>query len=165
MHETFALCNMNSTQLEIAHYCDKIKQLLLSKNAKYGDSALNPCRVFSKANAVEQILVRIDDKLNRIQKGAGLLASDEDVIQDLIGYLVLLQIAQERQKPPESLESIYKEVLKDQLYSGNNSYDRWDGVDIEPKYSNGNHLMGSCKASDGLLDGHHLQIMGERSPD
>ena len=35
-------------------------------------SALKPCRVFSKASAVEQLLVRIDDKLNRIMQGAGL---------------------------------------------------------------------------------------------
>ena len=50
-------------------------------------------RVFSKSDDVEQILVRIDDKLNRIKHGAGLLAKDEDVIVDLIGYLVLLKIA------------------------------------------------------------------------
>ena len=37
--------------------------------------------------------MRIDDKLNRIQQGAGLLDEDEDVIVDLIGYLVLLKIA------------------------------------------------------------------------
>lgn len=78
--------------------CDDIKQLLLEKNSKYGDSALNPSRIFSKSNAVEQLLVRIDDKLNRIQKGAGLLAEDEDVINDLIGYLVLLKIALVRNK-------------------------------------------------------------------
>ncbi len=76
--------------------CDEVKELLLEKNQKYGDSALNPARIFSKANAVEQILVRIDDKLNRIQKGAGLLANDEDVVMDLIGYLVLLKIALKR---------------------------------------------------------------------
>lgn len=76
--------------------CDDIKELLLEKNRKYGDSALNPNRIFSKADAVEQILVRIDDKLNRIQKGAGLLANDEDVVSDLIGYLVLLKIALKR---------------------------------------------------------------------
>lgn len=84
------------TQTHIAIVCDEIKQLLLEKNKKYGDSALNPNRIFSKASSVEQLLVRIDDKLNRIQKGAGLLASDEDVIQDLIGYLVLLKIALSR---------------------------------------------------------------------
>ena len=60
------------------------------------DSALTPSRIFSKADSIEQLLVRIDDKLNRIQKGAGLLATDEDIIQDLIGYLVLLKIAIER---------------------------------------------------------------------
>lgn len=84
---------LTSTQISIASVCDEVKQLLLEKNMKYGDSALNPCRVFSKASTVEQLLVRIDDKLNRIQKGVGLLASDEDVVNDLIGYLVLLKIA------------------------------------------------------------------------
>lgn len=73
--------------------CDQIKELLIEKNRNYGDSALNPARIFSKADSTEQILVRIDDKLNRIQKGAGLLANDEDVINDLIGYLVLLKIS------------------------------------------------------------------------
>lgn len=87
-----------NTQLHISMICDDIKQLLLEKNSKYGDSALNPSRIFSKSNAVEQLLVRIDDKLNRIQKGAGLLAEDEDVINDLIGYLVLLKIALVRNK-------------------------------------------------------------------
>ena len=84
------------TQTHISLICDQIKELLLEKNAKYGDSALNPARVFSKANAVEQILVRIDDKLNRVKQGAGLLANDEDVVMDLIGYLVLLKIALKR---------------------------------------------------------------------
>lgn len=85
------------TQSHIALICDDVKQLLIEKNKKYGDSALNPSRIFSKSDAVEQILVRIDDKLNRIQKGAGLLANDEDVIMDLMGYLVLLKIALHRQ--------------------------------------------------------------------
>ena len=69
---------LSDTQSQITIVCDDIKELLLEKNRKYGDSALNPNRIFSKADAVEQILVRIDDKLNRIQKGAGLLANDED---------------------------------------------------------------------------------------
>lgn len=81
------------TQTHISMICDQIKELLIEKNRNYGDSALNPARIFSKADSTEQILVRIDDKLNRIQKGAGLLANDEDVINDLIGYLVLLKIS------------------------------------------------------------------------
>lgn len=90
------------TQTHILMICDEVKELLLEKNRKYGDSALNPARIFSKANAVEQILVRIDDKLNRIQKGAGLLANDEDVVMDLIGYLVLLKIALKRNSETET---------------------------------------------------------------
>jgi hypothetical protein len=87
---------MLDTQADISLVCNEIKELLLEKNRKYGDSALTPSRIFSKADSIEQLLVRIDDKLNRIQKGAGLLATDEDIIQDLIGYLVLLKIAIER---------------------------------------------------------------------
>jgi len=82
-----------SAQLEIASVCDQIKSLLLEKNSKYGNSALDPIRVFSSASASDQLLVRIDDKLSRIKRGAGLLAADEDVVDDLIGYLVLLKIS------------------------------------------------------------------------
>ena len=91
-----------NTQAHIAVVCNEVKELLIEKNKKYGDSALNPSRIFSKANAVEQLLVRIDDKLNRIQKGAGLLANDEDVIMDLMGYLVLLKIALKRDSTIET---------------------------------------------------------------
>jgi hypothetical protein len=80
-------------QIDIATTCDEIKELLLSKNKKYGNSALEPVRIFSRADAREQLLVRIDDKLSRIQKGVGLVATDEDVIMDLIGYLVLLKVS------------------------------------------------------------------------
>ena len=89
---------MNETELKISGICDDIKELLIHKNRKYGDSALKPCRVFSKSSPVEQLLVRIDDKLNRIMQGAGLLANDEDVVNDLIGYLVLLKIGMHEEK-------------------------------------------------------------------
>ena len=84
---------LTETQAQISLICDDIKELLLYKNKKYGNSALEPIRIFSKADDVEQILVRIDDKLNRIQQGAGLVGDDEDVITDLIGYLVLLKLS------------------------------------------------------------------------
>ena len=80
------------SQIKIAQVCDEIKDLLLRKNAKYGDSALNPIRILSQSSATEQILVRIDDKLNRIKQG-GILEDDEDVVSDLIGYFVLLKIS------------------------------------------------------------------------
>jgi hypothetical protein len=85
----------DSQQL-IAETCDEMKALLLEKNRKYGDSALQPVRIFSKANAVEQILVRLDDKLNRIVNAQN--DEDEDPVTDLIGYLILLKVAQRIQK-------------------------------------------------------------------
>ena len=69
----------------------EIKELLISKNEKYGNSALEPLGVFSQLSAKEGLLVRIDDKLKRIKNGS-LDKDDEDVINDLIGYLVLLKI-------------------------------------------------------------------------
>jgi hypothetical protein len=83
---------MSDSQRLIAETCDEIKALLLEKNKKYGDSALSPLRVFSRADAVEQIRVRIDDKLSRI-RATGESASDEDTARDLLGYLVLLLVA------------------------------------------------------------------------
>lgn len=106
---------MNETELKISGVCDDIKELLIHKNRKYGNSALQPNRIFSKCSATEQLLVRIDDKLNRIMKGAGLLTSDEDVVNDLIGYLVLLKISMESDKQNEILDiatSIYGKGIR-----------------------------------------------------
>jgi hypothetical protein len=69
----------------------EIKELLISKNKKYGNSALEPLGVFSQLSAKDGLLIRIDDKLKRIKNGS-LDHDDEDVINDLIGYLVLLKI-------------------------------------------------------------------------
>jgi hypothetical protein len=79
------------TQQMIREECDAIREMLLAKNLAYGNSALEPVRIFSRASPVEQILVRIDDKLSRLSKGHEY--ADEDTIQDLIGYFVLLRIA------------------------------------------------------------------------
>ena len=69
----------------------ELRTMLLEKNRKYGNSALNPTRIFSKASSVEQIKVRIDDKLSRMQNKQN--DEDEDITQDLIGYLIILKIA------------------------------------------------------------------------
>ncbi len=84
------------TQKEIEKVTKQVSDLLIAKNKSYGDSALHPARIFSKSDNVEQILVRIDDKLSRIKNGQE-WPGDND-IDDLIGYLVLLKIAKERAK-------------------------------------------------------------------
>lgn len=87
-----------SAAAAIAAECDAIKAMLLAKNAAYGNSALDPVRVFSRASTHEQIRVRIDDKLSRLQRGS--VFGDEDTVLDLIGYLVLLRIAVRAGAPP-----------------------------------------------------------------
>lgn len=72
----------------------RIETLLVEKNAAYGDSALNPVRIFSKAAPSEQLKVRLDDKLSRIARGRG-VDDTEDVLLDLVGYLVLLLVARD----------------------------------------------------------------------
>jgi hypothetical protein len=77
--------------IQVSNVLIEIKDLLIEKNLKYGNSALEPLGVFSQLSAKEGLLVRIDDKLKRIKNGT-LDRDDEDVINDLIGYLVLLKI-------------------------------------------------------------------------
>lgn len=84
------------TQKDIARVTKEVSDLLIAKNKSYGDSALHPSRIFSKTDNVEQLLVRIDDKLSRIQNGHDWPGDNE--IDDLIGYLILLKIAKERAK-------------------------------------------------------------------
>lgn len=72
----------------------EVEEMLLQKNEQYGDSALSPNRIFSKASTDEQLKVRIDDKLNRLILGNDSMESDDDVIKDLIGYFVLLLVSQ-----------------------------------------------------------------------
>lgn len=82
------------TQEDISRVAKEIGEMVVDKNVAYGDSAVDPVRIFSKASPVEQILVRIDDKISRIQRGQA-YPGDND-IDDLMGYLILLKIAKER---------------------------------------------------------------------
>lgn len=90
------MSKVSQSQIDIATVCDELKELLLEKNRKYGDSALNPVRIFSKCDPVEQIKVRLDDKLSRICNQQ--TDEDEDVINDAIGYLVLLKVCRMQQR-------------------------------------------------------------------
>lgn len=82
------------TERDIERVVSNISEMLIAKNRAYGDSALEPVRVFSKTDTIEQLYVRIDDKLSRIQRGHEY--PGDDTILDLIGYMILLLIAKER---------------------------------------------------------------------
>lgn len=65
--------------------------LLINKNARYGNSALEPVSVFAQDISPQQrMAVRMDDKVNRIVRGQGINGGDgEDPRVDLAGYLLL----------------------------------------------------------------------------
>lgn len=87
---------MITTQDEIRAVCEGIADFLCEKNRKYGDSALNPKRIFSRCDAIEQLNVRIDDKLSRLASGQ--MDDGEDSELDLLGYLILKRVAKLRGK-------------------------------------------------------------------
>lgn len=78
---------------DVRAVADDAVAMLIEKSAAYGNSALDPVRVFSRAPVVEQLLVRIDDKLSRLARGS---AAGEDVERDLLGYLIILRVARLR---------------------------------------------------------------------
>lgn len=81
---------VNNTQGLIAVVCDEVKQMLLQKNADYGNSFAYPLGVFSSLTPTEEINVRIDDKLKRIRTGRNEIAEDTEL--DIIGYLILKRV-------------------------------------------------------------------------
>ena len=88
--EPAALPAATPTHQAIAAACDQLREMLLAKNIAYGNSALEPVRIFSRCSPREQILVRIDDKLSRLAKGSDY--PGDDTVMDLTGYLILLQV-------------------------------------------------------------------------
>jgi len=82
---------------QVYQVLSEITEMLIAKNQKYGNSALEPLGIFSDLSPEEGLKIRIDDKLKRIKNGS-LQKDDEDVVNDLIGYLVLLKIIQKDEK-------------------------------------------------------------------
>lgn len=98
----------NDRAVQIFNVCQNLAELLIAKNRDYGDSAfksppLAPCLSPSAA-----ILVRMGDKIERLETLARKLANDdaiavvsetvEDTIADLAGYCVLLLIAMKERR-------------------------------------------------------------------
>lgn len=82
---------MSNTQDRIIEVSSAMQSLLLIKNKRYGDAAINPTKTFSKLDGADSIRVRLDDKLNRVRNSEETRYND---ICDLIGYLTLLLIAE-----------------------------------------------------------------------
>jgi hypothetical protein len=78
---------LTQSQEKIVEICDAMKDLLLYKNQKYGDSALHPNNIFYKGDSTNSIKIRLDDKVGRIKNCEETRVND---VSDVIGYSVLL---------------------------------------------------------------------------
>lgn len=83
---------LSDSQKRIVEITEGMKDLLLYKNKKYGDSALKPKHRFYKGDSTNSILIRLDDKIGRIESNTDELPSVNDVA-DIIGYLTLLLVS------------------------------------------------------------------------
>lgn len=75
----------------------RVAHMLREKNEKYGNSVMDPLRVFYQGGEEKSALIKIrmDDKLSRLARGSDGIESDMDIYYDLIGYLALLIVALE----------------------------------------------------------------------
>jgi hypothetical protein len=89
--------NMDDVQNKIKVTAKEVMDLLLKKNKQYGNSVFEPLGIFSKGVPMESLRVRIDDKLSRLMRGNDSIEQDEDIVKDLIGYLILLLIMMREQ--------------------------------------------------------------------
>lgn len=93
---TSAPTQPNAFSQDVRQELTRIGDMLIEKNRKYGDSAMNPIRVFNRSDVIASLDVRIDDKLSRIANRQD--DEDEDPELDLIGYLIMRRIARKRSK-------------------------------------------------------------------
>lgn len=80
------------TEEKIKEITNAMQDLLIYKNQKYGDSALNPNNIFFKGDATNSILIRLDDKIGRVKSNTEDKPRVNDVA-DIIGYCTLLLIS------------------------------------------------------------------------
>ena len=83
---------MSDTQMKLVDVLDGMKNLLLYKNKKYGDSAINPKKIFYKGDSTNSILIRLDDKIGRVMSNPDDKPRVNDVA-DIIGYCTLLLVS------------------------------------------------------------------------
>lgn len=84
--------DLPDTQRKIHEILGAMTDLLLYKNQKYGDSAINPKKIFYKGNSTNSILIRLDDKIGRVMSNTEENPRVNDVC-DIIGYCTLLLIS------------------------------------------------------------------------
>lgn len=80
---------------------NSVSEVLIEKNRKYGNAALEPIGLFYKGDSTTSITIRIDDKISRVRNAEELRKND---MFDLLGYGLLLGISQNYWNIPEEYE-------------------------------------------------------------
>jgi chromatin remodeling complex protein RSC6 len=78
-----------NTQEQIDTLFNNFSDFLKEKNKRYGDSVINPVKIFSKVEPTNKACIRLDEKLQRIINSDELRKND---VSDTFGYLALLMI-------------------------------------------------------------------------
>jgi hypothetical protein len=82
---------LTDTQQKIDRLFFNFSEFLKEKNKRYGDSVINPVKVFSKVEPTNKACIRLDEKLQRIMNNDTSELRKNDVC-DTFGYLALLMI-------------------------------------------------------------------------
>lgn len=92
---------------------NNVSEVLIEKNRRYGNAALEPIGLFYKGDSTTSITIRIDDKISRVKNAEVLRKND---MFDLLGYSLLLGISKnywnipEEYKFEEKVQYIVKQI-------------------------------------------------------
>lgn len=138
------------TRDDIERVCDGTKNLLIKKNADYGDSALEPLGVFGNGDAITSLGARMDDKLMRL-KTQGIGKHSIDTLYDLHGYIALMIIAIERKENIDSSAHICNDDsnTSDTLKKNSNNNTNDERNDISQRKANGQTALSEYTTSTG----------------
>ena len=93
-----ALRARGGAQKKIAEMGVQVIAMLLGKNERYGNAALDPVKVFAKdLGAADKIRIRLDDKISRLTRGENMTDGERPEV-DMVGYLILLLIAEYQER-------------------------------------------------------------------
>lgn len=84
------------TRRYIVEECDYVRDALLEEIQECNTLTLNPIQFFSTVDKLEQIRVKLDDKLNCLINQQG--DKNETVLFDLVKYLVLYRVTKRIQE-------------------------------------------------------------------
>lgn len=87
-----------SVEEKLATWLNGLHEVLVAKNKNYGNSALIPASLVPTLTVKQAILVRLSDKIKRLQTLAAgeqdkVGESFDDTLQDMAGYIALYFIA------------------------------------------------------------------------